>query len=146
MTTHERPRTEPVPGHSPLHTVGLRRHAHPRRVHPPRPDAGPDRDRRWIAGVSCGLTYLSFAPLVGVVVAVATAAPPGIVETIAGLALLATFASSMFAALADPAVREPAAMAIVVAASGITIAGIGAAFWALLAGLVLHAVLTRRPA
>lgn len=110
------------------------------------PEAGPDRDRRWIAGVSCGLTYLSFAPLVGVVVAVATAAPPGIVETIAGLALLATFASSMFAALADPAVREPAAMAIVVAASGITIAGIGAAFWALLAGLVLHAVLTRRPA
>ena len=110
------------------------------------PEAGPDRDRRWIAGVSCGLTYLSFAPLVGVVVAVATAAPPGIVETIAGLALLATFASSMFAVLADPAVREPAAMAIVVAASGITIAGIGAAFWALLAGLVLHAVLTRRPA
>lgn len=110
------------------------------------PEAGPDRDRRWIAGVSCGLTYLSFAPPVGVVVAVATAAPPGIVETIAGLALLATFASSMFAALADPAVREPAAMAIVVAASGITIAGIGAAFWALLAGLVLHAVLTRRPA
>ncbi|WP_431843465.1 benzoate/H(+) symporter BenE family transporter [Calidifontibacter indicus] len=67
------------------------------------PEAGPDPKRRWIAGVSCGFTYLAFGPLAGLVSAVATAA-----------------------------------------ASGITIAGVDSAFWGLVAGLVLYAVLARR--
>lgn len=108
------------------------------------PEAGPDPKRRWIAGVSCGFTYLAFGPLAGLVSAVATAAPRGIVETIAGLALLATFASAAYAALGEERSREAAAIALVVAASGITIAGVGSAFWGLVAGLVLHVVLARR--
>ena len=108
------------------------------------PEAGPDPKRRWIAGVSCGFTYLAFGPLAGLVSAVATAAPRGIVETIAGLALLATFASAAYAALGEERSREAGAIALVVAASGITIAGVGSAFWGLVAGLVLYAVLARR--
>lgn len=108
------------------------------------PEAGPDPKRRWIAGVSCGFTYLAFGPLAGLVSAVATAAPTGIVETIAGLALLATFASAAYAALGEERSREAGAIALVVAASGITIAGVGSAFWGLVAGLVLYAVLARR--
>lgn len=108
------------------------------------PEAGPDPRRRWIAGVSCGFTYLAFGPLAGLVSAVATAAPTGIVETIAGLALLATFASAAYAALGEERSREAGAIALVVAASGITIAGVGSAFWGLVAGLVLYAVLARR--
>lgn len=38
--------------------------------------------------------------------------------------------------------REAAAITFVVAASGLTLAGIGAAFWALIAGLLVHVVLT----
>ncbi|GAA3690250.1 hypothetical protein GCM10022376_32540 [Yimella lutea] len=78
--------------------------------------------------------------------AVAVAAPKVIVETIAGLALIATFAAAAWSALAQESAREPGAIALVVAASGITIAGIGSAFWGLVAGLVLYVVLRRRPA
>src|SRR3546814_228153 len=48
------------------------------------PEAHPDPDRRWIAGVSCGATYLAFGPLSSLITAVALAAPDGLVETIAG--------------------------------------------------------------
>ncbi|WP_067430642.1 benzoate/H(+) symporter BenE family transporter [Nocardioides jensenii] len=98
------------------------------------PEAHPDPDRRWIAGVSCGFTYLAFGPLSALVTEVASAAPAGLVETIAGLALLGTLAGAAAAALGDPEHREAAALTIVVAASGMTIAGVGAAFWGLVAG------------
>ncbi|MBD2760681.1 benzoate/H(+) symporter BenE family transporter [Yimella sp. cx-573] len=109
------------------------------------PEANPDKHKRWIAGVSCGVTYLLFGPLAGLVSTVAVAAPKGIVESIAGLALIATFAASAHSALADDRVREAGAITLVVAASGITIASIGSAFWGLVAGLVLHLVLTKAP-
>lgn len=107
------------------------------------PEAGPDPRRRWIAGVSCGLTYMAFGPLAGLVTAVAAEAPSGLVEAIAGLALLATFASATHAALAPERSRLASALALVVGASGITVAGIGSAFWALVAGLVVHAAVPR---
>ena len=113
------------------------------------PEAHPDRNRRWIAGVSCGVTYLAFGPLAGIVTAAARSAPDGLIETIAGLALLGTFAASAATALADPASREAGAVTLVVAASGVTIAGVGAAFWGLVAGVVVLAALSlerrRRP-
>lgn len=98
------------------------------------PEAHPDPDRRWIAGVSCGFTYLAFGPLSALITELASAAPAGLVETIAGLALLGTLAGAAAAALADTEHREAAALTIVVAASGMTIGGIGAAFWGLVAG------------
>lgn len=101
------------------------------------PEAHPDRGRRWIAGVSCGVTYLAFGPLAGLVTAAARSAPAGLVETIAGLALLGTFAAAAAAALGDPATREAGAVTLVVAASGVTLVGIGAAFWGLVAGLLV---------
>jgi len=105
------------------------------------PEAHPDRNRRWIAGVSCGFTYLAFGPLAGIVTAAARSAPEGLIETIAGLALLGTFAAAAAAALADPAAREAGAVTLVVAASGVSIAGVGAAFWGLVAGVIVLAAL-----
>ncbi|GAB3623953.1 benzoate/H(+) symporter BenE family transporter [Mariniluteicoccus endophyticus] len=83
------------------------------------PDAGPDPTRRWRAGVSAGATYLLLVPLSALVVGVANAAAT---------------------ALGDAEHRLPAALTMVVAASGFTALGIGAAFWALLAGLVMYAL------
>ncbi|MGO4664094.1 benzoate/H(+) symporter BenE family transporter [Terrabacter sp. 2TAF16] len=101
------------------------------------PEAHPDRSRRWVAGVACGVTYLAFGPLAGIVTAAARSAPAGLIETIAGLALLGTFASAAAAALTDASNREAGAVTLVVAASGITIAGVGAAFWGLVAGVLV---------
>lgn len=110
------------------------------------PEAGPDRDRRWIAGFSAGWSYLVLACLSGVLVTLAAAAPPGLIEAVAGLALMATMASAIAAALAEPGRRTSAVITVLVAASGITVAGIGGAFWALLLGLLVRWLLERRPA
>ena len=68
-----------------------------------------------------------------------------VIGAVAGLALLGTLASSLAGALSAAGNREAAAITFVVAASGLSFAGIGAAFWALIAGLLVRAVLTARP-
>ncbi|KNA92811.1 benzoate/H(+) symporter BenE family transporter [Gordonia sp. w5E2] len=107
-------------------------------------EAGPDRSRRWIAGISAGVSYLILAALSGVLVTITAIAPHGLLETVAGLALLGTFASALVGALAQEEYRIPAALTFVTAAAGISFWGIGGAFWALVVGLVAHTVLRRR--
>ncbi len=106
------------------------------------PEAGRDPGRRWLAAAVCGVGYMSFGPLSQAVTAVSQAAPAGLLAAIAGLALVASFAAAASTAMGDLAHRESAAVTFLVAASGISVAGIGAAFWALLAGLAVHLVLT----
>jgi benzoate membrane transport protein len=109
------------------------------------PDAGPDRSRRWLAGIGAAGTYLLIAAGCGVVTALVAAAPDGVVQSAAGLALLGTLAASLREALTDEDDRVPAITCLVVAASGVSVLGVGAAFWALTVGLVVRAVLRRRP-
>ncbi|MCD4525278.1 benzoate/H(+) symporter BenE family transporter [Nocardioides sp. cx-173] len=98
------------------------------------PEAHPDPGRRWVAGVSTGVTHLALGPLAAAVAAVAVAAPPGLVAAVAGVALLATFGSAAASAMGDADHREAATVTFVVAASGVAAFGVGAAFWSLLAG------------
>lgn len=107
------------------------------------PDAGPDRSRRWIAAVSASVTYLGLAVASSALAAMVVAAEDGLMQAAAGLALLGTLGAALAEALADPAERESAAATLVVAASGVTVLGIGAAFWALVVGLLIRAFLQR---
>lgn len=107
------------------------------------PAAGPDRSRRWVAAVSASVTYLVLAVASSALAAMVAAAEDGLMQAAAGLALLGTLGSSLAEALADPREREAAAATLVVAASGVTVLGIGAAFWALVVGLGCRAVLHR---
>ena len=109
------------------------------------PEAGADRSRRWIAGVATGSTSLVLAVLSGALVVVTAIAPDGLLEAVAGLALLATFVAAIMGAFEKPEFRIPAALAFVTAAAGVTFGGIGGAFWALVVGLAAHGVLSRRP-
>jgi benzoate membrane transport protein len=65
-------------------------------------EAGPDPARRWHAAVWAGLVYLVFGLLAGAATRFAKAAPPVLIQGVAGLALLGAFASAMQAALSDP--------------------------------------------
>ena len=67
-------------------------------------------------------------------------------ESVAGLALLTTFAASLHAAMSSAADRIAAALALLLAASGLSIAGVSSAFWALVVGLVVHVVVRPREA
>jgi benzoate membrane transport protein len=68
-----------------------------------------------------------------------------LVSAVAGLALLGALAAALASAVADPALREAAAVTFVVTAAGVTFAGIGAAFWGLLAGGAMVLPHRRRP-
>ena len=89
--------------------------------------------RYWTAVISGGL-YCVFGLFAIVITSVAVLAPPMLLETLAGVALLGVFANSASAALADPDYREAAAVTFLVTASGITVYGLGAAVWGLIAG------------
>lgn len=108
-------------------------------------EAGADRSRRWIAALSSGGFYIVLGLASAAITALAAASPAGLLEAAAGLALLATLGSSASSALADAGTRLSALVAFLVAASGLSIAGIGGAFWALVAGLAFHVLLERRP-
>ncbi len=108
------------------------------------PEAHPDPSRRWIAGTAMGVTYLVLGPLAPAGAAIAVAAPAGVIAAVAGVALIGTFGTAASAALADLGHREAAALTFVVAASGMAVQGIGAAFWSLLAGGLLLVVLRYR--
>ena len=77
-------------------------------------------------------------------VTITSIAPNGLLETVAGLALLGTFAHALLGALSQEEYLLPAALTFVTAAAGISFWGIGGAFWALVVGLVAHGVLRRR--
>lgn len=98
------------------------------------PEAHPDPNRRWVAALVAGIFYVVFGLLATAATAVFSAAPPLLIQAVAGLALLGAFASSLVAALSDAQSREAAAITFTVAASGLTLFGIGGAFWGLIAG------------
>jgi benzoate membrane transport protein len=102
------------------------------------PSASPDPKRRWIAAATAGAGYLVLGLASAALVTLIAAAPAGTIETVAGLALLATLAAALTGALSDPSHRMAALVTFLVAASGTTLFGIGGAFWALVAGLVVR--------
>lgn len=108
------------------------------------PEAHPDPARRWWAAVVAGIGYTLLGLMAGGAAAFVAAAPPILIEAVAGLALLGAFANALAAALAVPAEREAAAVTFLVTAAGLTLFGISGAFWGLLAGGAMQA-LARRP-
>jgi benzoate membrane transport protein len=104
------------------------------------PDAGEDPAQRWRAAVVAGVGYLVFGGITATITALVFAGPPGLLQAAAGVALLGTLGASLAGSMAEADGREAAVVTFLVAASGISVAGIGAAFWALAAGLLVRAV------
>lgn len=104
-------------------------------------DSHPDRDKRYWSAVYAGIFYCVFGVFAAVITAIATAAPPLVLETLAGVALLGVFANSASGALQDAEYREAAAVTFLATASRMTIFGLGAAVWGLVLGdIVLFAM------
>ncbi len=97
-------------------------------------DAHPDPRRRYVAAVVAGAVYVALGLGAGAVTAFVRASPPVLIEAVAGLALLGALAGALVGAMAEPRDREAALVTFVVTASGLTLFGIGAAFWGLVAG------------
>ncbi|MCC6498615.1 MAG: benzoate/H(+) symporter BenE family transporter [Propionibacteriaceae bacterium] len=107
------------------------------------PDAGPDPSGRWRAATTGGGAAILLGTVSATVTALVVTGPPGLLPAAAGLALLGTLGASAAGAMGAARGREAAVVTFLVAASGISIAGIGAAFWALLAGLLVRWAIVR---
>ena len=107
-------------------------------------EAHPDPKRRYIAGVSAGIIYILTGLFGAVVGALFAAFPAPLIAALAGLALLGTIGNSLATALADESAREAALIAFLITASGLTLFGIGSAFWGLVGGLIGLSVLRKR--
>lgn len=108
--------------------------------------AHPDTRKRWLASAAGGVAYLVFALGATAIVSLVISTPRELLLALAGLALLDTLASALTTAMSQPAFKLPALATLAMTASGITLGGIGAAFWALLVGLALALVLRPRQA
>ncbi|KRA45058.1 benzoate/H(+) symporter BenE family transporter [Pseudoxanthomonas sp. Root630] len=106
-------------------------------------EAHEDAARRYVAAIAAGVFYLIVGLFGATVAALFAAFPKELILAIAGIALLGTIGNSLAAALREEAEREPALVTFLVTASGLSLAGIGSAFWGLLAGVVTLLVLRR---
>ena len=107
-------------------------------------DVHEDPARRYPAAVCAGAFYVVVGLFGATVAALFAAFPKELVAALAGIALLGTMGNSLAMALREEAEREPALLTFLVTASGLSAAGIGSAFWGLLAGVVALLVLRRR--
>lgn len=96
-----------------------------------------DPKKRWIASVSGGVLYILLALVVAPTVSFVLAVPRELILAAAGVALFPTIVSAFTSATEDAKLRLAAIVTFLVGASGVAVAGVGAAFWALLAGVVV---------
>ena len=99
-------------------------------------EAHEDPAKRYTAAVSCGALYVLIGIFGAAVTGLLTAFPKELVVAIAGLALLGTIGSGLAVALKDEGHREAALITFLVTLSGVSIAGIGSAFWGVVAGAI----------
>jgi benzoate membrane transport protein len=104
-------------------------------------EAHEDQSKRYVAAIAAGGFYLLIGLFGSTVGAVLSAFPKELVLAIAGLALLGTIGNSLATALTPEKEREPALITFLVTASGVTLLGVGSAFWGLIAGALAIAIL-----
>ncbi|RSU47228.1 benzoate/H(+) symporter BenE family transporter [Sphingobium yanoikuyae] len=112
------------------------------------PDAHPDPARRYMAGIAGGVTYLVFGAFAATVLALFATLPKTLIAALAGLALFPVVANSLSTALRAERGRDAALVTFAVSASGMTLAGLGSAFWGLIFGLAVHllqSLIAKRP-
>lgn len=108
-------------------------------------EAHEDSQRRYVAAVAAGVFYLLIGVFGATVAALFSALPKTLILAIAGLALLGTIGNGLATAMRDEQEREAALITFLVTASGLTLLGIGSAFWGLVAGGVASLVLYSQP-
>ena len=99
------------------------------------PDTHPDPAQRWKAGVLYGLAYLAVAACAGLLLALIFAMPKALIVAVAGLGLVGSLTGALGQAMSSDRERFAAVIAFAVAASSLTLFGVGSAFWSLVAGL-----------
>lgn len=101
-------------------------------------DAHPDPGLRWHASAVAGVSLVASGLVATAAVTFISLAPPILIASVAGLALLGALGTALTGALAAERDRESALITLLITASGVTWFGIGGVFWGLLAGGALY--------
>jgi benzoate membrane transport protein len=107
-------------------------------------EAHADPGRRYTASVAAGLLYIALGLAGGTIVSLMAAFPQALILAVAGLALLGTMASGLAVAVKDEQHREAALLTFLVTLSGVTLMGVGSAFWGVVVGGLAQWWWTRR--
>ncbi|UYG03321.1 benzoate/H(+) symporter BenE family transporter [Halomonas sp. LR3S48] len=105
--------------------------------------AHPDPARRYVAGVANGGFYLLGALFSGSIVLLFTSLPVTFVALLAGLALIGAIAGNLSAAAAEKEHLEASIITFLATASGMSLFGLGSAFWGVVIGCAAYLVLHR---
>lgn len=97
-------------------------------------DAHEDPEKRYIASTIAGFFYLILGALGATVSTLFMAFPLELIAAVAGLALFGTIANGLTVAMSVEKDREAALITLLVSASGLTLFGVGSAFWGLVFG------------
>jgi benzoate membrane transport protein len=107
------------------------------------PGAHPDADLRWGAAVVNGVLFSAFGLLGLTLLALIRVLPPGLITTVAGLALVPVILQALQRSFGTGEQRMGSLFALVIAASGVQVLGIGAAFWSLVGATAISLIADR---
>lgn len=106
------------------------------------PEAHPDADKRYSAGVATGVWYIVTGLFGATMVSLFQGLPLTLIHAISGLALTGAIISSLSASMAEPIRREGALIAFACTAANFQLLGIGAPFWGLVFGVLTNFIMT----
>lgn len=107
------------------------------------PESHADKSKRYIGGLSGGITYLLVGSFGGVLVAGFQAIPTETVSVVAAVALLSSSLTALTNAMSgNPRTGLAAITTLTVTMSGVVLFSVGAAFWGLVAGGAVYLALT----
>jgi benzoate membrane transport protein len=106
------------------------------------PEAHDDHSKRYTAALWCGVCYLIAGIFGATIAALFAALPKALIVSVAALALFGSIMGGLTNAMSNAKEREAALVTFMVTASGLTLLGIGSAFWGLVAGVLTQVILT----
>ena len=98
-------------------------------------DAHPDASKRYNAGIANGVFYLVGGAFAGSIVQLFTAFPSALIAALAGLALIGAIVSNIRILVGEGTYVEPSVITFLATASGMSLFGLGAAFWGVVFGM-----------
>lgn len=105
------------------------------------PEAHHQPEKRWVAGLACGVFYLLIGSFAGSLTTLFLHLPHALVTTVAGLALLGATQNGLVNAMQETSEREAALITFIVTASNISLLGLGSACWGIALGVLSYYLL-----
>jgi benzoate membrane transport protein len=108
------------------------------------PEAHADKSKRYTASVAAGMFYIALGIFGAAVAGLLAAFPKELVLAVAGFALLGTIGGGLATAMKEDGAREAALVTFLVTLSGLTLWGVGSAFWGVVAGVIVLVAMKKR--